>query len=126
MAGEIGEMYSDKYRLEGAPVGCHQDPSRHRKKHRLKSEASSAVMPRPMPATGLRVHLAALIGYSCVALVFAWPLPARLGVSFPGDPGGDIGVYVWNLWVFRHELLTRPGRSSAMCQSSARHGCQRE
>ena len=22
-----------------------------------------------------------------------------------GDPGGDLGTYVWNLWVFRHELL---------------------
>jgi hypothetical protein len=59
-----------------------------------------------MPAPGLRVHLAALAGYSCVALWFAWPLPVHLRDSFPGDPGGDIGVYAWNLWVFRYELVT--------------------
>ena len=22
-----------------------------------------------------------------------------------GDPAGDLGVYVWNLWIFRHELI---------------------
>ena len=58
-----------------------------------------------MPATRLRAHLAALIGYLCVAVLFAWPLPAHMSDSFPGDPAGDIGVYVWNLWVFRYELL---------------------
>jgi hypothetical protein len=41
----------------------------------------------------------------CVALLFAWPLPVHLSDSFLGDPKGDTGVYIWNLWVFRHELL---------------------
>src|SRR5215217_1297995 len=25
--------------------------------------------------------------------------------AFPGDPAGDTGVFVWNLWVFRHQIL---------------------
>src|SRR6476661_1139094 len=58
-----------------------------------------------MPATWPRVQLAALLGYVCVALLFAWPLPAHVSESFPGDPAGDTGVYVWNLWVFRHEIV---------------------
>ena len=37
--------------------------------------------------------------------MFAWPLPVDPSGSFLGDPKGDTGVYVWNLWVFRHELL---------------------
>jgi len=58
-----------------------------------------------MPAPRLRVHLAALLGYTCVALLFAWPLPVHLSDSFLGDPSGDTGVYIWNLWVFRHEIV---------------------
>ena len=58
-----------------------------------------------MPAPQLRVHVAALLGYVCVALLFAWPLPVHLSDSFLGDPKGDTGVYIWNLWVFRHELV---------------------
>jgi hypothetical protein len=53
----------------------------------------------------LRVHIAALLGYLSVALLFAWPLPAHMSDAFPGDPSGDTGVYVWNLWVFRHEIV---------------------
>jgi len=58
-----------------------------------------------MPAKGARLHAAALFGYVCVALVFAWPLPLHLGDSLLGPIGGDTGVYVWNLWVFRHEIV---------------------
>jgi hypothetical protein len=58
-----------------------------------------------MPASGARSSLAALVGYVCVALWFAWPLTVQLGDALPGPPGGDTGVYVWNLWVFRHEIL---------------------
>ena len=58
-----------------------------------------------MPAHGARSAAAALLGYVCVALVFAWPLPGQLGDALPGPPGGDTGVYVWNLWVFRHEIV---------------------
>ncbi len=49
--------------------------------------------------------MAALFGYVCVAIAFSWPLPAHLSSTLPGPPGSDTGVYVWNLWVFRHEIL---------------------
>jgi hypothetical protein len=40
-----------------------------------------------------------------VALAFAWPLPLHLATHLTGSPAGDTGVYVWNQWVFHHELL---------------------
>jgi hypothetical protein len=58
-----------------------------------------------MRARTLRREAAALLGYVCVALVFAWPLPLRLADALLGLPNGDAGVYVWNLWVFRHEIV---------------------
>ena len=50
-------------------------------------------------------HLAAIAGYLVVTLVFAWPLPLKLSSALTGPPSGDTGVYIWNLWVFRHELV---------------------
>src|SRR3712207_6835987 len=58
-----------------------------------------------MPATGARLHAVALLGYVCVAVVFTWPLSRYLTTALPGSPGGDTGVYVWNLWLFRHEIV---------------------
>lgn len=46
--------------------------------------------------------IASFIG---VALLQAWPLPVRLSTHLTGNPGGDTGSYVWNLWVFRYELV---------------------
>lgn len=40
-----------------------------------------------------------------LALLQAWPLPLHLSTHLTGPPSGDTGVYVWNTWVFRHELL---------------------
>ena len=37
--------------------------------------------------------------------MLTWPLALHLRTHLPGDPGGDTGVYVWNLWIFRHELV---------------------
>ena len=51
--------------------------------------------------------IAVVVGYVCVAIAFAWPLPLYLGTALTGPPGGDTGVYVWNQWVFQHEALTR-------------------
>jgi hypothetical protein len=48
---------------------------------------------------------AAFLSYVATALIFHWPLPARLGSALTGEIGGDTGVYVWNLWVFRHEIV---------------------
>ena len=52
-----------------------------------------------------RPHALALAGYVVVALAFVWPLPLNLGTHLTGPPGGDTGVYVWNQWVFQHEIL---------------------
>jgi len=52
-----------------------------------------------------RTHLTAAFGYVLLALGVAWPLPLHLTTRLPGAPAGDTGVYVWNLWIFRHELL---------------------
>jgi hypothetical protein len=40
-----------------------------------------------------------------LAFAFTWPLPLHLHTYLTGPIGGDTGVYVWNQWVFRHELL---------------------
>ena len=57
-----------------------------------------------MPAW-IRTHGAVLLGYACVAAVYFWPLPLHLHDALPGSASGDTGVYVWNLWVFRHEIV---------------------
>jgi hypothetical protein len=38
-------------------------------------------------------------------VVFSWPLPMHLADAMLGLPAGDAGVYVWNIWVFRHEIV---------------------
>jgi hypothetical protein len=55
----------------------------------------------------LRLHLLALLAYAAVAVAFTWPLAAHLGTHLTGVPEGDTGIYVWNQWVFRHELVDR-------------------
>lgn len=47
----------------------------------------------------------ALLGYALTAVAFAWPLPLDLSARLTGSVSGDTGVYVWNLWVFRHEIV---------------------
>ena len=58
-----------------------------------------------MPAKGIRRHAAVLLGYGCLALAFTWPLPLHPGTALLGPVSSDLGVYVWNLWVFRHEIV---------------------
>src|SRR5688572_6752231 len=58
-----------------------------------------------MPSPAAQRHLVAIIAYLAVAAAFAWPLPAQMSTAMPGPPSGDSGVYAWNLWVFRHELI---------------------
>jgi hypothetical protein len=48
-----------------------------------------------------------VLSFVGVAALQAWPLPLHLSDRLTGNPGGDTGVYVWNTWVFRHELLDR-------------------
>src|SRR5581483_4074736 len=53
----------------------------------------------------VRPHVWSLLGYVCAAVAFSWPLPLHLSTHFTGSPAGDTGVYVWNQWVFQHELV---------------------
>lgn len=46
-----------------------------------------------------------VLGYVLLACTVTWPLPLRLKTHLLGSPEGDTGIYVWNLWIFRHELL---------------------
>jgi hypothetical protein len=48
---------------------------------------------------------AVLGGFVALSAALLWPLPTHLTTHLPGDPAGDLGVYVWNLWIFRHEWL---------------------
>jgi hypothetical protein len=49
-------------------------------------------------------HAAIFVGFLLVAIVATWPLVRHLDDAFTGPPSGDTGVYVWNTWVFQHEL----------------------
>jgi hypothetical protein len=50
-------------------------------------------------------HAVVLLGYVVVAVAFSWPLPVHLQTHLTGTADGDTGVYVWNQWVFRRELI---------------------
>ncbi len=49
-------------------------------------------------------HAAIFVGFLLVAIVATWPLIRHLDDAFTGPPSRDTGVYVWNVWVFTHEL----------------------
>jgi len=44
-------------------------------------------------------------GYVALACAITWPLPRFLSSRLLGSVSGDLGIYIWNLWIFRHELL---------------------
>ena len=46
-----------------------------------------------------------LAAYFALACLLTWPLPLYMRTHLLGGTGGDTGVYVWNLWIFRHEIL---------------------
>jgi hypothetical protein len=48
---------------------------------------------------------ASVAAYAAAAVLFTWPLVRHLSTKLMGPPDSDLGVYVWNLWVFRHEIL---------------------
>jgi hypothetical protein len=62
----------------------------------------------------------ALAAFVVLATAQAWPLPAHLSTHFTGAPTGDTGVYVWNMWVFRREVLegTSPLQTSRIFSMS--------
>ncbi len=47
------------------------------------------------------------MSYAVIAVLYSWPLPTRLNSAFLGSPAEDLGAYVWNFWVFRHEIMVR-------------------
>ncbi len=56
---------------------------------------------------GFRRDWMAVLGYAVIAVAFSWPLVLHFSTHLTGPPDGDTGVYVWNQWVFRHEILVR-------------------
>jgi hypothetical protein len=42
-----------------------------------------------------------------LAVLQSWPLPRQFGTHLTGSPAGDTGVYIWNQWVFAHELIAQ-------------------
>jgi hypothetical protein len=52
----------------------------------------------------VRPAVIAWLAYVVLAMCLSWPLPLHLSTHLPGSPSGDTGVYVWNLWVFGHEI----------------------
>lgn len=58
-----------------------------------------------MPVPVRRLVLPAFLAYVVLAVLQTWPLGLHLTTHLTGIPGGDTGVYVWNTWVFRHELV---------------------
>src|SRR5688500_19887596 len=57
------------------------------------------------PNGNWRLHAGVVLAYAAVALAFTWPLALHLDTHLTGSVGSDAGVYVWNQWVFRHELI---------------------
>jgi hypothetical protein len=51
-----------------------------------------------------RASVAAWCGYVALALACTWPLPLALSSRVTGPVSGDTGVYIWNTWLFRHEI----------------------
>jgi hypothetical protein len=49
-------------------------------------------------------HVTVFLGFVLAAVVATWPLVRHLDSALTGAPSGDTGVYVWNTWVFQHEL----------------------
>ncbi len=47
------------------------------------------------------------MAYVAAALAGSWPLARHLSTHLTGTTGSDAGVYLWNTWVFRHELVDR-------------------
>ena len=47
------------------------------------------------------------MAFVAAALAGSWPLARHLSTHLTGTTGSDAGVYLWNTWVFRHELVDR-------------------
>jgi hypothetical protein len=52
----------------------------------------------------VRTAAYAVLGYILVAILFTWPLIRNPGTQLVAPAGGDTAVYLWNNWIFRHEI----------------------
>lgn len=57
-----------------------------------------------MPRRARRWTTWVFASYLLVAAFQSWPLVLHLGDRVTGSMDGDTGVYIWNPWVFAHEL----------------------
>ena len=60
---------------------------------------------RLMPTPAWRQNGLVFLAYVLLAAVQSWPLPLHMATHLTGTPAGDAGVYVWNLWVFSHQIF---------------------
>src|SRR5262245_25747770 len=51
------------------------------------------------------VWSAVVTAYALLSVVLTWPLARYFRTHLLGSPTGDLGLYVWNLWIFRLELV---------------------
>jgi hypothetical protein len=65
----------------------------------------------PLTSAARRVlrQVGIVAAYAVVTVAFTWPVSRFLTSVLTGPPTGDTGVYVWNVWVFGHELVERGG-----------------
>jgi len=47
------------------------------------------------------------VSFGLLACLLTWPLPRHLQTDLLGPVSADLGVYIWNFWVFGYELLHR-------------------
>lgn len=54
------------------------------------------------------IHLSILALYTLLALILTWPLAAHLNSRVPGEAtwAFDESTFIWNMWWFKHSLLT--------------------
>lgn len=60
-----------------------------------------------MLVAALRIPLLWAALFLVLTTALSWPLPRHLATHLTGPPSGDTGVYVWNLWVFHHQLVVQ-------------------
>jgi hypothetical protein len=71
----------------------------------------------------IRRHLYAVLAYALLAVVYSWPLLLSLSSRLTGPPGGDTGIYIWNQWVFHHEIFDHGRMPFFTCDILAVTGC---
>ena len=68
------------------------------------TDSGQRVMAVPRRGLAVRTAVCAALGYMLVAVFFTWPLARNPGTRLLAPAGGDTAVYLWNNWIFRHEI----------------------